>query len=166
MKNKLQILQILMIIIMTLIIESCSDIVDSDKNKIIEFKNKDDDSTDTIKQDIYFRFEIYSLDYQINDTTLLWTIVKPNTFGRTFNVVNKKSKDNFVINSISVQDGQYFDVVSLLPLPYILEPKTVNSKHELLVTLNTENLSKGIYTDKLIINNDPNLGFYIRVEVK
>ena len=142
---------------------SCSDIVDSDRNKIIEYIGK----TDTVKEkSIYFRFGIYSLNYEIDDSTVVWNITKASAFGRTFNVVNKMQTGTYEITSVRMEKSDYFTAESLLPLPYILEPNTIDTKQQFLVTLKTENLNKGIYIDKFIINNNPELGFYFRVEVK
>lgn len=166
MKYNIQILKILILIIMIIALESCTDIVNSDANIIKEYTNPGTDTTNPNSTNIYFRYDLFSLNYAINDTTLLWPIKQPSGFGRTFNVVNTDSLENYVVNSISLEDGDYFEVSSLLPLPYILTPKTVSTKQEFIVILKTENLKKGIYIDKIIINKNKDIGYYIRVNVQ
>ena len=143
------------------LIASCEDVINSDPN----YKKKYPDSSNT-RKDIYFRFWADNLNYNLQDTTKLFETTKPNSWGLNFYVVNNTADSNFVLKSVQLDKGNYFDLWSPTPLPYELEPFKTNSNKSFVIRLVVDTLELGTYMDKIIVNNDPELSFYVRVQVK
>lgn len=140
---------------------SCEDVINSDPN----FKWKFADSSNT-RKDIYFKFGLYDLFYNLKDTTKLFETTKPSSWGLNFYVVNNTADSNFVLKSVKLDKGNYFNLWSISQLPYELEPfKTISNK-SFVISLVVDTLEVGTYIDRLIVNNDPELSFYVRVQVK
>ena len=67
---------------------------------------------------------------------------------------------------MKLDKGNYFNLWSISQLPYELEPfKTISNK-SFLIRLVVDTLELGTYIDRIIVNNDPELSFYVRVQVK
>lgn len=140
---------------------SCEDVINSDPN----YKRKYPDSSNT-RKDIYFRFWANDLNYNLQDTTKLFETTKPSSWGLNFYVVNNTADSNFVLKSVKLDKGNYFNLWSISQLPYELEPfKTISNK-SFVISLVVDTLEVGTYIDRLIVNNDPELSFYVRVQVK
>jgi hypothetical protein len=140
---------------------SCEDVINSDPN----FKRKYPDSSNT-RKDIYFRFWADDLNYNLLDTTKLFETTKPSSWGLNFYVVNNTADSNYVLKSVKLEKGNYFSLWSISQLPYELEPyQTINNK-SFVISLVVDTLELGTYIDMIIVNNYPELIFYIRVKVK
>jgi len=83
----LKILKILINIFMAFIIVSCSDIVNSDMNKVGVKK----DGNSLLPELIEFRFDADFLTYQNGDSTTIWNILLPFTWAKTFNPNNSQT---------------------------------------------------------------------------
>jgi len=153
---------ILVISILALIIlSSCEDVINSDPN----YKKKYPDSSNT-RKDIYFRFWADDLNYNLQDTTKLFETTKTSSWGLNFYIVNNTLDSNFVLKSVKLEKGNYFDLWSPNSLPYELEPFKTNSNKSFVISLVVDTLELGTYIDRIIVNNDPELSFYVRVQVK
>lgn len=152
---------ILIILFVILIIASCKDVLESDSNVITIEKN----GTNGLSNIIEFRFDADFLTFQNDDSTTIWNVNIPFTWAKTFNVVNK-SKDTIVhLTDIDLLDGKYFSIYTLNPLPFELFPSQIDPKNLVNIMIKTDKLQPGLYNDKIIINKNKNLGFFIRVKV-
>ena len=152
---------LVMVILGLFLLLSCEDVINSDPN----FKWKFADSSNT-RKDIYFKFGLYDLFYNLKDTTKLFETIKPSSFGRNFYIVNNMKDSNFTISSVKLEKSDYFDIWSLTPLPYEIKPYETKTEKLFFIRLVVDTLELGTYIDRIIVNNDPELSFYVRVQVK
>lgn len=141
-------------------VASCSDIINSDLNKV--GIKKDGNSFNPIL--IEFRFDLDGLTYHDGDTTKLWSVIKPTTWAKTFNI-RFLGTDSLKITKISLLKSKEFNVFALNSLPIILKPNEIKTEDVIMIELKTTSLLPGIYLDKVILNNDPNTGFFININV-
>jgi hypothetical protein len=150
---------ILIVLILSSTIWSCKDIINSDPNRVEII-----DSTSLSWKDyIEYRFLNDNVNYLNNDSTKIWSVQRPSAFGKPFIMVNNFKDSIIIVNNIKLRNGSIFYINHNQKFPLILKPNEVNSNIQFLVLLNSQNLSNGIYSDKIIINDDENTGFYIRV---
>jgi hypothetical protein len=114
---------------------------------------------------IDYRFDAENLTYQNGDTTLEWSIQKPSTWGKPFNVRNISGDSIVTISDVELLSGNNFNIYVVYALPLKLKQNEVKNKDAIMIKINTQNLNPGTYIDKIIINKDTTLGFYVRVKV-
>lgn len=148
------------LVILSILIIGCSDIVNSDPNKI--GIKKDGDSPNL--EEIVFRFDLDNLTFIHGDTTNQWSVSIPFVWSKTFNI-KYIGKDSIRISNVSMLNSRDFNVYALNSLPIILRTNEIKPQDVIVLELKTANLAPGIYIDKVIINNDVNSGFYIRIKV-
>ncbi len=141
-------------------LSSCSDIVNTDMNKV--GIKKDGNSINPAL--VEFRFDLDGLTFHSGDTTNLWSVAKPSTWAKTFNI-KYLGNDSLKINDLDFLYLKVFTVYPLGSLPIILKPNEVKPRDVIMLELKTSNLTPGIYIDKVIINKDSNSGFFIRIKV-
>jgi hypothetical protein len=113
---------------------------------------------------IEFRFDLDGLTFYNGDTTKLWSVIKPSIWAKTFNI-RFLGNDSLKIYNVSMLKTNDFNVFALNSLPIILKPNEIKPEDVIMIELKTLNLLPGIYIDKIIINNDPNIGFFISIKV-
>ncbi len=148
------------LVILSILIIGCSDIVNSDPNKIGIKKG----GNLLNLEDIMFRFDLDNLTYIHGDTTNQWSVSIPFVWSKTFNI-KYIGNDSLKISNVSMLNSRDFNVYALNSLPIILKPNEIKPQDVIVLELKTANLAPGIYIDKVIINNDVNSGFYIRIKV-
>lgn len=153
-------IKILALVILSILIIGCSDIVNSDPNKIGIKKG----GNLLNLEEILFRFDLDNLTYIHGDTTNQWSVSIPFVWSKTFNI-KYIGNDNLKISNVSMLNSRDFNVYALNSLPIILKPNEIKPQDVVVLELKTANLAPGIYIDKVIINNDVNSGFYIRIKV-
>lgn len=149
-----------MTILLVCLIVSCSDIVNNDMNKV--GIKKDGNSINPAL--VEFRFDLDVLTFHNGDTTNLWSVVKPSTWTKTFNI-KYLGNDSLKVTDIDMMNRKDFNVYALNSLPIILKPNEIKPKDNIMLELKTTNLTPGLYIDKVIINKDSNSGFFIRIKV-
>ena len=147
-------------VILSILIIGCSDIVNSDPNKIGIKKVGDSPNL----EEIVFRFDLDNLTFIHGDTTNQWSVSIPFVWSKTFNI-KYIGKDSIRISNVSMLNSRDFNVYALNSLPIILKTNEIKPQDVIVLELKTANLAPGIYIDKVIINNDANSGFYIRIKV-
>lgn len=148
------------LVILSILIIGCSDIVNSDPNKIGIKKVGDSPNL----EEIVFRFDLDNLTFIHSDTTNQWSVSIPFVWSKTFNI-KYIGKDSIRISNVSMLNSRGFNVYALNSLPIILKTNEIKPQDVIVLELKTANLAPGIYIDKVIINNDANSGFYIRIKV-
>jgi hypothetical protein len=148
------------LVILSILIIGCSDIVNSDPNKIGIKKVGDSPNL----EEIVFRFDLDNLTFIHGDTTNQWSVSIPFVWSKTFNI-KYIGIDSLKINNVSMLYSRGFNVYALNSLPIILKTNEIKPQDVIVLELKTANLAPGIYIDKVIINNDANSGFYIRIKV-
>jgi len=148
------------LVILSILIIGCSDIVNSDPNKIGIKKVGDSPNL----EEIVFRFDLDNLTFIHGDTTNQWSVSIPFVWSKTFNI-KYIGKDSIRISNVSMLNSRDFNVYALNSLPIILKTNEIKPQDVIVLELKTANLAPGIYIDKVIINNDANSGFYIRIKV-
>jgi hypothetical protein len=150
------------ILIFLFISISCTDIANTDKNINVVTIGEEPG----LSKWIIYRFATEVLSYKNNDTTFLWSTLIPSNWAKNFNIVNSFQDSILEISSVKLLDGTNFSITPYSSLPLKLIPNQSNTKNLIFVYLDTKNLTQGIYIDKIILNNNPNIGFYIRVNVR
>jgi hypothetical protein len=112
-----------------------------------------------------YRFKNDALRFYNNDTTVLWSAIKPSNWAKTFYIVNVSTDSIYTITNLKLSDGNSFSISPASSFPIKLLPNQADNKNLILINLNTQNSSPGIYIDKVIVNDNPQIGFYIRVYV-
>jgi len=148
------------LVILSILIIGCSDIVNSDPNKVGIKKVGDSPNL----EEIVFRFDLDNLTYIHGDTTNQWSVSIPFVWSKTFNI-KYIGNDSLKISNVSMLNSRDFNVYALNSLPIVLKPNEIKPQDVIVLELKTANLAPGIYIDKVIINNDVNSGFYIRIKV-
>lgn len=111
-----------------------------------------------------FRFDLDNLTFIHGDTTNQWSVSIPFVWSKTFNI-KYIGHDSLKISNVSMLNSRDFNVYALNSLPIVLKPNEIKPQDVIVLELKTANLAPGIYIDKVIINNDVNSGFYIRIKV-
>jgi len=148
------------LVILSILIIGCSDIVNSDPNKVGIKKVGESPNL----EEIVFRFDLDNLTYIHGDTTNQWSVSIPFVWSKTFNI-KYIGNDSLKISNVSMLNSRDFNVYALNSLPIVLKPNEIKPQDVIVLELKTANLAPGIYIDKVIINNDVNSGFYIRIKV-
>lgn len=148
------------LVILSILIIGCSDIVNSDPNKVGIKKVGDSPNL----EEIVFRFDLDNLTFIHGDTTNQWSVSIPFVWSKTFNI-KYIGNDSLKISNVSMLNSRDFNVYALNYLPIVLKPNEIKPQDVIVLELKTANLAPGIYIDKVIINNDVNSGFYIRIKV-
>jgi hypothetical protein len=148
------------LVILSILIIGCSDIVNSDPNKVGIKKVGDSPNL----EEIVFRFDLDNLTFIHGDTTNQWSVSIPFVWSKTFNI-KYIGNDSLKISNVSMLNSRDFNVYALNSLPIVLKPNEIKPQDVIVLELKTANLAPGIYIDKVIINNDVNSGFYIRIKV-
>jgi len=148
------------LVILSILIIGCSDIVNSDPNKVGIKKIGDSPNL----EEIVFRFDLDNLTYIHGDTTNQWSVSIPFVWSKTFNI-KYIGNDSLKISNVTMLNSRDFNVYALNSLPIVLKPNEIKPQDVIVLELKTANLAPGIYIDKVIINNDVNSGFYIRIKV-
>lgn len=149
-------------LMMALWFVSCQDIIQSDPNYIETIQ----DTTFEFKRSITYYYQLSSFPMKNNDTIPPMTSIKPTFWSRSFYLENNSATRTFKIEQISMLSGELFDIVLFnLQLPHTLAPLQSTEETSFFVRINTTSLEPGIYEDKVIFNNDANLGFYVKVRV-
>jgi hypothetical protein len=140
---------------------SCSDIINSDNNVVIIPKGEQPGLSKWLE----YRFTNDVLSFRNNDTTVLWQALLNDNWSKPFYIVNVSQDSIYEITSLSLADGRHFSLSPASSIPIKLQPNQANTKNLIFITMNTKDLIKGIYTDKIIINNNPQIGLFIRLSV-
>ncbi len=152
---------ILIAIIAFLALQSCKDILDSERNIVADSKDDPQGLAKILEYNFVTDFKIFHND----DTTDVWNAIIPYTWSKTFNIVNVSSDSIINITDVSLMLGDYFSVYSLSSLPITLFPKQINTNDQFSIMLRTTNLKPDTYIDKIIINKNKNIGFFVKVTV-
>jgi hypothetical protein len=136
--------------------------MDSDKNFLIISTGE----TSNLANSIEFLFPNENFSLKPGETAPLSENKKPAIWARTFYILNK-SKDSIIkINSIEMAEGKSFSVRSQNSLPVLLYPGQITNDNYFALRLETTAIENGNYYDQVIINGNPQLSFFINVEVK
>jgi hypothetical protein len=140
---------------------SCKDIVNSDPNRVEII-----DSTSLSWKDyIEFKFDNDFISYYNNDSSEFFEIIRPSTFGKPFSITNNYHDSTIILNNVKLKDGSLFSLNHNYSFPLLLKPHNSGAECVFLLSFDSNKLPEGIYYDKVIINNDENIGFYVRVIV-
>lgn len=142
-------------------IMSCADIINSDNTLVVVPKGEQPGLLKWLE----YRFANDVLSFVNNDTTALWTVNKTEYWSKNFYIVNVSQDTILNITSIKLMDGKYFIVAPVNSIPMKLSPFQTNTSNLVFISIDTKNLKQGVYSDKIIINDNPNIGFFIRVNV-
>ncbi len=152
---------IIIFILVTITLSSCKDVLDSDKNIITASKDDPQGLSKILEYHFLADFKIYRND----DTTNTWSALIPYPWTKTFNLVNVSSDSIVNITDVTLLSGEFFSVYSLNSLPIKLYPNQINSNDQFSIMLRTTNLKPDTYIDKIIINRNKNIGFFVKVTV-
>lgn len=144
-----------------LVLASCNDIVDSDKNILIVPVG----DSELIKANIEFYFANELVTLHNNDTTALWNAFQGNAWAKSFGVINRSKDTVLTISNIQLEDNSDFTLSYSQTLPIDLESNNKFDKLYILINLDNININKGIYYNRVIINDNQDIGFTFKILV-
>lgn len=150
-------------ILFLIFLSSCSDVINSDKNYLIIT----DGSNSDISGSMEFIFPNNNIALKTGESLPRIFINKSINFTRSFHILNKFKDSIIKITNVELENGFPFEIFTSHNLPVNLPPNQMeNSIYFAFKLDSSRTANEGVFNDKIIINNNPSLHFFISVEIK